>query len=64
MYKTKCPKGFKKNKRGQCVKMTEEELAEVGERGGIRKSPKAPKSGTPNKNPKDNNFDILLEATV
>ena len=52
MYKTKCPKGFKKNKRGQCVKMTEEELAEVGERGGIRKSPKAPKSGTPNKNPK------------
>ena len=26
--------------------------AEVGERGGIKKSPKAPKSGTPNKNPK------------
>ena len=27
-------------------------LAEVGSRGGIRKSPKAPKSDTPNKNPK------------
>ena len=27
-------------------------LADVGPRGGIRKSPKAPKSGTPNKNPK------------
>lgn len=27
-------------------------LAEVGPRGGVRKSPKAPKSGTPNKNPK------------
>lgn len=27
-------------------------LAEVGPRGGIRKSPKAPKSDTPNKNPK------------
>jgi hypothetical protein len=32
--------------------MTEEELAEVGPRGGIRKSPKAPKSDTPNPNPK------------
>jgi len=42
----KCPKGYKK-KDGKCVKM-----AEVGERGGIRKSPKAPKSGTPNPNPK------------
>ena len=42
----KCPKGFKKVY-GKCVKM-----AEVGERGGIKKSPKAPKSGTPNKNPK------------
>ena len=42
----KCPKGFKKVY-GKCVKM-----AEVGERGGIRKSPKAPKSGTPNRNPK------------
>lgn len=28
-----------------------EDLAEVGERGGIKSSPKAPKSGTPNKNP-------------
>ena len=46
MYKHKCPKGYKK-KNGKCVKM-----AEVGERGGIRKSPKAPKSKTPNKNPK------------
>ena len=42
----KCPKGFKKIY-GKCVKM-----AEVGERGGIRKSPKAPKSDTPNPNPK------------
>ena len=42
----KCPKGYKK-KDGRCVKM-----AEVGERGGIRKSPKAPKSDTPNPNPK------------
>ena len=29
-----------------------EELAKVGKRGGITKSPKAPKSDTPNKNPK------------
>ena len=42
----KCPKGFKK-KNGKCVRM-----AEVGERGGIKKSPKAPKSDTPNPNPK------------
>ena len=42
----KCPKGYKK-KDGKCVKM-----AEVGKRGGIKKSPKAPKSDTPNKNPK------------
>ena len=27
-------------------------MAEVGERGGIKKSPKAPKSDTPNRNPK------------
>lgn len=27
-------------------------LAEIGPRGGVKKSPKAPKSGTPNKNPK------------
>lgn len=51
--KYKCPKGYRKDyQKHKCVKMTEEELAEVGERGGIRKSPKAPKSGTPNKNPK------------
>jgi hypothetical protein len=51
--KYKCPKGYKKDyKKHKCVKMTEKELAEVGERGGIRKSPKAPKSDTPNKNPK------------
>jgi len=42
----KCPKGYKK-KDGKCVRM-----AEVGPKGGIRKSPKAPKPGTPNKNPK------------
>ena len=29
-----------------------EELAKIGERGGVRKSPKAPKSKTPEKNPK------------
>ena len=29
-----------------------ENMAEVGERGGIKESPKAPKSDTPNKNPK------------
>jgi len=29
-----------------------EMLAEIGERGGVKKSPKAPKSDTPNKNPK------------
>ena len=47
----KCPKGFTKDKNGKCVKK-KYKYAEVGERGGIRKSPKAPKSGTPNKNPK------------
>jgi DNA-binding transcriptional regulator YhcF (GntR family) len=35
-----------------CVKMTEERLAEIGPRGGIRRSKKAPKSSTPNRNPK------------
>ena len=51
--KYSCPPGFKKDyKKHKCVRMTEEELAEVGPRGGIRKSPKAPKSGTPNPNPK------------
>lgn len=44
----KCPKGYKKDyKKHKCVKM-----AEVGPRGGIRKSPKAPGSDTPNKKPK------------
>ena len=33
-------------------KLKEFELAEIGERGGVKKSPKAPKSDTPNKNPK------------
>ena len=46
MYTDKCPKGYKK-KNGKCTKM-----AEVGPRGGIKKSPKAPRPGTPNKNPK------------
>jgi len=41
-----CPEGYKR-KDGKCVKM-----AEVGPKGGIRKSPKAPGSKTPNKNPK------------
>jgi len=50
MYKTKCPKGFKK-KNGMCVKK-KSSYAEVGPRGGIKKSPKAPASGTPNRNPK------------
>ena len=49
----KCPPGFRKDyKKHKCVRMTEEELAEVGPRGGIRKSPKAPKSSTPNPSPK------------
>ena len=42
----KCPDGYKKVY-GKCVKM-----AEVGERGGIRRSKKAPKSDTPNPKPK------------
>lgn len=51
--KYKCPKGYKKDyKKHKCVPLSEEDLAEIGERGGVRKSPKAPKSGTPNKNPK------------
>ena len=33
-------------------KLKEIDLAEVGKRGGIKKSPKAPKSDTPNRNPK------------
>jgi len=50
MYGDKCPSGYK-NKDGKCVKK-KDNYAEVGERGAIRKSPKAPKSDTPNKNPK------------
>ena len=51
--KYKCPPGYKKDyKKHKCVKMDAEELAEIGPRGGIRKSPKAPKSGTPNPSPK------------
>jgi len=34
------------------VRQVQEELAERGPKGGIRKSPKAPKSDTPNPNPK------------
>tara|TARA_R100000278_G_scaffold40193_2_gene35396 strand:+ start:6399 stop:7988 length:1590 start_codon:yes stop_codon:yes gene_type:complete len=51
--KYKCPKGYKKDyKKHKCVPLSEKELAEIGPRGGVKKSPKAPKSGTPNKNPK------------
>jgi len=45
-----CPMGYKK-KDGKCVKK-KDKYAEVGKRGGIKKSPKAPKSDTPNRNPK------------
>jgi len=46
--KYKCPKGYKKDyQKHKCVKM-----AEIGPRGGIKPSKKAPKSGTPNRNPK------------
>ena len=48
--------GYKKGRTGKrvpnCVKIKNDEYAEVGERGGIRKSPKAPKGDTPNPNPK------------
>jgi len=50
MQKYKCPKGFVK-KDGRCVKK-KSTYAEIGPRGGIKKSPKAPKGDTPNKNPK------------
>ena len=46
----KCPKGFKK-KDGKCVKK-KSSYAEIGPRGGVKRSEKAPKSDTPNKNPK------------
>ena len=52
MKKYKCPPGFKKDYvKHKCVKK-KSSYAEVGPRGGIRKSPKAPSSGTPNRNPK------------
>ena len=35
-----------------CISKADQEFATVGERGGIVSSPKAPKSNTPNKNPK------------
>ena len=53
MYETKkCPKGFKKNKQGRCVKMSGDVDLAVGPRGGIVPVKKAPRSSTPNPNPK------------
>ena len=50
--KYKCPKGYRKDyQKHKCVKK-KDNYAEIGPRGGIRKSPKAPKSGTPNPRPK------------
>jgi hypothetical protein len=46
----KCPPGYEK-KDGKCVKK-KSSYAEVGPRGGVKRSKKAPKSDTPNKNPK------------
>ena len=46
----KCPAGYEK-KGGKCVKK-KSTYAEVGPRGGVKRSKKAPKSDTPNKNPK------------
>ena len=49
--KYKCPEGYVKDyQKHKCVK--KEKYAEVGKRGGIKKSPKAPKSDTPNPKPK------------
>lgn len=45
-----CPKGYEK-KDGKCVKK-KSKYAEVGPKGGVKRSKKAPKSDTPNKNPK------------
>jgi len=51
--KYKCPPGYKKDyQKHKCVKATAEEMAEVGPRGGIRRSPKAPGSTKRNTNPK------------
>ena len=50
--KYKCPKGYYKDyQKHKCVKK-KDNYAEVGPRGGVRKSPKAPKSDTPNPSPK------------
>ena len=38
--------------RGKLRELGELDLAEVGPKGGVRKSPKAPKSDTPNPNPR------------
>ena len=46
----KCPKGYEK-KNGKCVKK-KSKYAEVGPRGGVKRSKKAPKSDTPNPKPK------------
>ena len=52
LKKYKCPKGYKKDyQKHKCVKK-KDSYAEIGERGGVKKSPKAPGSSTPNKNPK------------
>ena len=49
--KYKCPEGYVKDyKKHKCVK--KDKYAKVGKRGGIVKSPKAPKADTPNPNPK------------
>jgi len=49
--KYKCPKGYRKDyQKHKCVK--KDSYAKVGKRGAIVKSPKAPKSDTPNPNPK------------
>ena len=49
--KYKCPEGYVKDyQKHKCVK--KEDYAKVGPRGGIRPSKKAPKSNTPNPNPK------------
>ena len=46
----KCPPGYEK-KDGKCVKK-KSNYAEIGPRGGVKRSKKAPKSDTPNPNPK------------
>ena len=52
LKKYKCPEGYVKDyQKHKCVKK-KSKYAEIGPRGGIKKSPKAPASGTPNKNPK------------